>query len=106
MGAGMCSAAGAEMGAKGSSLWQMEACLHLLSGIPGVVSAAVTSGEVDDDKLVAACRVMEEWMCDDATCTALMWLLALPSAGVTLSRFSSQFFSCVDNFLHQEQCAT
>ena len=81
LGAGLSGSAGAETGVKRGGLWQMEACVHILSGVPGVISAATASGDVDDDKLIAACRVMEEWMCNDATCAALMWLLALPSAG-------------------------
>jgi hypothetical protein len=81
LGAGLSASAGTETGVKRGGLWQMEACVHILSGVPGVISAATTSGDVDDDKMIAACRVMEEWMCNDATCAALMWLLALPSAG-------------------------
>ena len=68
------------------SPWHIEACIHFLAGVPAVISAAVAAGDVDDDKMVAACRVMEEWMCDDAACVALVWLFALPSAGVTFSR--------------------
>lgn len=63
------------------SLWQMEACTHALAAIPGVIAAAVAQGDVVDDKMIAVCRVMEEWMCDDAACAALVWLFALPSAG-------------------------
>ena len=81
----------------------MEACVHVLSAVPGVITAAVAAGYVDDDKLVAVCLVMEEWMCDDATCTALVWLLALPSAGAVA--FPSQQFGSLTS-LEQEQWAT
>ena len=67
----------------------MEACVHILSAIPGVIAAAVAAGYVDDDKLVAVCVVMEEWLCDDAACTALVWLLALPSAGAASFPFTA-----------------
>jgi hypothetical protein len=82
----MGRAAGGEGSAgRRSSLWQLESCVHLLSCVPGVITAATASGEVDDDKMIAVCRVMEEWMCDDPACAALVWLLAMPTAGVSLS---------------------
>jgi hypothetical protein len=93
LGAGLSDSAGAEHGVKRESLWQMEACVHLLSGVPGVIAAATASGDIDDDKMVAACRVMEECMCYDATCAALMWLFALPSAGALNYMLPGSLFS-------------
>jgi hypothetical protein len=66
---------------RSSSIWQMEACIHLISSVPAVISAATAAGDVHNDQLISACRVVEEWMCDDAACVALVWLMALPSAG-------------------------
>ncbi len=75
------SAKGESSEGRKRSLWQMEACVHVLAAIPGVITAAAAQGDVDDDKMIAVCRVMEEWMCDDSACAALVWLFALPSAG-------------------------
>ncbi len=86
MGGNHAAAGGDEIEGRRHSPWQMEACIHFLAGVPSLISAAVAAGDVNNDKLVAACSVMEEWMCDDAACVALVWLLALPSAGVFFSQ--------------------
>lgn len=82
MGGNFAAAGGEDTQGRTRSPWHIEACIHFLAGVPAVISAAVAAGDVDDDKMVAACRVMEEWMCDDAACVALVWLFALPAAGV------------------------
>ena len=86
MGGNFAAAGGEDTQGRTRSPWHIEACIHFLAGVPAVISAAVAAGDVDDDKMVAACRVMEEWMCDDAGCVALVWLFALPAAGVKFPR--------------------